>query len=226
MSERETERLSQGAPPETTELIDEYAAGQQWEGELDELPPRPRRRLLTPVTGSLLGVLLLAGGFLGGVLAEKGQDSNASAGASAFGGRGAAGLGNAASRRAGGGAAAFGGGQAGGGTTGQVSTVRGRTLYIQDDQGNTVKVNLAKGANVSRTTGSSIRAVHPGDSVVVQGAQAGDGSISASSVRATAASLGGGGALAQLFGGGQSGGGQGAGRGAQSGVAIAPPGGG
>ena len=44
---------------------------------LDELPPRPRRRLLgagaSPVPLALLGVLLIACGFIAGVLVEKGQ---------------------------------------------------------------------------------------------------------------------------------------------------------
>jgi len=61
---------------------------------------------------------------------------------------------------------------------------------------------LPAGAGVTRTTNSSVRAIHPGDSVVVQGAQRKDGSISATSIRATAASVGGSAAISQLFGGG------------------------
>ena len=50
---------------------------QEWDEPIDELPPRPRRRLLgaggNPVVLVLLGVLLIACGFIGGVLVEKGQ---------------------------------------------------------------------------------------------------------------------------------------------------------
>jgi hypothetical protein len=81
-----------------------------------------------------------------------------------------------------------------------VSNVRGRTLYVQDTQGNTIKITLPAGAGVSRTTSRSVRAIHPGDSVVVQGTQRKDGSIRASSIRATAASVNGSAAISQLFG--------------------------
>ena len=40
--------------------------------------PRPRRRLLSPVL-ALLGVLLIACGFIGGVLVEKGETSSSRA---------------------------------------------------------------------------------------------------------------------------------------------------
>jgi hypothetical protein len=46
-----------------------------------ELPGRPRRRPLTPVPLALLTVLLVACGFIGGVLVEKGQTSSSGAGA-------------------------------------------------------------------------------------------------------------------------------------------------
>ena len=50
-----------------------------------ELPPRPRRRLLTPVPLALMGVLAIACGFIGGVLVEKGQNSSSSSGGGASG---------------------------------------------------------------------------------------------------------------------------------------------
>ena len=46
----------------------------------DELPVRPRRRLLTPVSGGLLAIVLVAGGFIGGVLVQKGQNSGGGGG--------------------------------------------------------------------------------------------------------------------------------------------------
>ena len=53
-----------------------------WLQEPEELPRRPRRRLLgvggNPIALSLLGVLLVACGFIGGVLVEKGQSSSSS----------------------------------------------------------------------------------------------------------------------------------------------------
>jgi hypothetical protein len=180
--------------------LSEYVAA-----DADELPPRPRRRLFTPVTGALLAVLLAACGFVGGVLIEKGQASGGtSAAAGAFGGRGAGGVGARAAGARGQGPPSLGsqGAGGGGGTAGQVSSVRGGTIYIQDTQGNTLRVTLPPGASVTRTTTSSVRAIHPGDAVVVQGSTRNDGSIRASSIRSTAADVGGAAAISQLFGGG------------------------
>jgi hypothetical protein len=214
LSGQDTEPLDPELAAQSADPLDERGATAPPLHDPEELPPRPRRRLLTPVTGGLLGLLLAGCGFLAGVLIEKGQADTAGAGGFAgragggtFGARSAAGQ-----RGAPGAASSFGGQSGAGATTGQVSTVRGRTLYVQGDQGNTVKVTLATGANVSRTTSSSAKAIHPGDSVVVQGQQRGDGSVDASSVRATAANLAGAAAVGQLFGGGASGG-----AGAQSG---------
>ena len=169
-----------------------------WVEEIDELPPRPRRKLLTPLTGSLLAVLLLAGGFIGGVLVEKGQTSSAGAG-----GGGAARL--LAAARAGSGAqGGFQGGSAP--TFGQVTTVQGHTLYVTTAQGNTVKVKVPTGASVTRTVNGSVKNVHPGETVVVQGTKASDGSVTASSVQDTG-TRGGGGAFGGFAGGGGGGGG-------------------
>lgn len=167
-----------------------------WEDGAAELPPRRRLRLLTPVTGVLLAVLVAACGFLGGVLVEKGKakGSGSPATPAAFAQRAGA---------AGGAFGGAGGGAASNATFGQVSTVHGRTLDVTDSQGNTVKVKIPSGVTVTRTAGSSVHAIHPGDTVVVEGSKGKDGTVSASTVRATAASQGGGGgALQQLFGGG------------------------
>ena len=61
--------------PAAEEDIEE---GDDWLQEPDELPHRPRRRLLgaaNPLALALLGVLLIVCGFIGGVLIEKGQTS-------------------------------------------------------------------------------------------------------------------------------------------------------
>lgn len=47
----------------------------EWLQESDQLPRRPRRRLLTPLPLSLMAILLLACGFIAGVLVQKGQSS-------------------------------------------------------------------------------------------------------------------------------------------------------
>jgi hypothetical protein len=181
---------------------------EDWDDEPQEALPRRRPpRRLTPLHGALLAILLVACGFIGGVLVEKGQTS---AGGGGGGGPAAA----FAAARPGGGArpggfAGFGGGGAGAqATIGQVTTVDGSTLYVTTTDGTTLKVKALKGATVTRTVSGSVRAIHPGETVIVQGTSS-RGTISATSIRASPAPAGGGGggggAVNQLFGGGQSG---------------------
>lgn len=189
---------------EVPELADE-----QW---TEELPPRPRRRLLTPLTGGLLALLVAAGGFIGGVLVEKGQSSGTSPSFASAAARfaGAASQANGSGGRRGFGALFGGGGRPGGDggrqlTAGQVSSLEGRTLYVKTAQGNTVRVHVPAGESVSRTVTTGVHAIHPGDSVIVQGTSGRGGTITATSVRATEATGGGSsaaGLLNQLFGAG------------------------
>jgi hypothetical protein len=180
-----------------------------WQPEYGELAPRPRRKLISPLNLGLLAVLLLALGFVGGVLVEKRQASNdAASGRAAL--RGAlAGAGTGATGTAGAGALGLGrptGGAAARAMIGAVSTVDGHTLYVTDSQGNTIKVTSSSGGTITRTARSSLPSIHPGDAVVVQGPKNSDGSISAVSIRATAANSSGG-SFAGLFGAGGAGGG-------------------
>jgi hypothetical protein len=174
-----------------------------WTEEPEQLPRRPRRRLLTPVPLALLAVLLIACGFIGGVLVQKGQGGTASASAGASAGfasrlaalRGAGATGGAGSAggsaaRAGAGAFAGLGGSGGGVTTGEVAFVRGNTLYVTDSQGNTVKVSAAAGSKVTKTVSTKAESIHPGATVVVLGSKAKDGSISASSISVSSAASG------------------------------------
>ena len=177
----------------TTELIDLE----------EELPRRERRRLVTPVGVGAVAVLIAAAGFFGGVHVQKSRgDTGGGAGAAGrfagaraggFGGAGAPG-GSAPGAQAGGGQAGggqAGGGQAGGGpaggaTIGQVSSVDGKTLYVADSSGTTLRVRLAKGGTVTRTAKADPTAIHPGDTVIVQGETASSGTVVASTIRATA----------------------------------------
>jgi hypothetical protein len=173
----------------------------EWLDEPEELPRRPRRRLLAPVPLALLAALLIACGFIGGVLVQKGQSSSSSASGAAAGagggfasrlaalggrppGTGATGSASSSGGSGSGAAGAFpgAGGSAGGVTTGQVAYVRGNTLYVTDSQGNTVKVTAAAGSKVTKTVGTSAKSIHPGSTVVVLGSKAGNGSVSATSI--------------------------------------------
>ncbi len=170
--------------------------------DLEELPPRPRRRLLgagaNRVQLALLAVLLVACGFIGGVLVEKGQTSSgtatraglASALASPRDSRGGAGgpAGNPAAPSGGGGAGGFAGGAlrgrlAGGGTTvGEVAYISGSTLYVSDFEGDTVKVTTSAGSTITRTVNAHLHDIHPGETVLIRGSKSPTGTISAESI--------------------------------------------
>jgi hypothetical protein len=169
-----------------------------WAQERDDedLPRRPRRRLLAPLPVALLLALLTACGFIGGVLVEKGSASSTT-GASGAGGaarfaglRGAGGAGGAsgagAAATTGGGTgtgAAAGPGGAGGATTGTVAFIQGSTLYVTNAEGNTVKVKTSAASSVSKTVKSSVAAIHPGESVVITGGSSTGGVITAEAIR-------------------------------------------
>ena len=162
--------------------------GSEGEAQGQELPPRPRRRLLTPLTVTLLVALAAGCGFIGGVQVQKGESSGAtSAGlpagiASRLGAlRGARSAGGESAAGFLGGAGAFLGGAGGGVTTGEVADISGSTLYVTTSEGNTVKVS-ASGAKVTKTVSTLLNSIHPGDTVLVRGAKAKNGGIEASSI--------------------------------------------
>ena len=159
----------------------------------DALPVRPRRKLLTPVSGGLLAIVLMAGGFIGGVQAQKRQGDSQGGARNGLPAAFAARLAQAGGVPGGGGqagatgtAAARAGGGSGGATAGTVANVKGSTLYVTSADGTTVKVKTNDNAKVTRNASSSVANVHPGDTVVIQGSTASSGTVTASSIIATA----------------------------------------
>jgi hypothetical protein len=149
--------------------------------ELEPLEPRPRRRLLTPIPLALMALLLTAVGFIGGVLVQK----------HAGGSSGTGGFPGAPAFAAGGGAPDFGGGGSdpvSQGTSGEVSAKKGDVIYVTTSDGTTVKVQLGD-ATVTRTAEVGANQIHPGDTVVVQGATQDNGTVKATSVTATQAGV-------------------------------------
>ena len=155
---------------DNTDLEDEM--NQATEPQIDELPPRPRNRLLAPLPLVLTAVLIAAIGFLGGVLIQKGSEG----GDSASGLPG--GLPSFLKEKGGNGSSS------GTAVSGTVSSVNGRTIYVKDSEGATVAVRAQDGSKVSRDSNVSVKKIHPGDSVVVQGAKHG-ATVKASSISAT-----------------------------------------
>jgi hypothetical protein len=153
------------------------APEEEFEHEPFVMPARRRRRLWGPLTGLFVAAVVGAGCFYAGVRVEKGQLSSSTSGA-----RRASGL----SSFAGGGfARALGGGAGGNASFGTVSSVSGKSLYLTDLTGNTVKVTLSSATTITKSLPVSSRSVHPGDTVVIQGLKDSDGTISAASVSDT-----------------------------------------
>jgi hypothetical protein len=176
--------------------------------DLEVLAARRRRRLPIVTTVLAIGVVAAAA-FIGGVEIQKHYGSSAGSGQ----GTGASNLASFASRfrssaagGATGGTGTFGGGA--GATIGTVTLIKGKTLYVTDTSGNTVKVAASAGSRVTKTVSSTLGfgAIHPGDSVVVRGTAGKNGTIAADSIT-----------LGALTGGGFGGGGSGFGSGGASG---------
>ena len=199
------------------EDVDEYE--DDWEPAPEEraLPPRPRRRLVTPASAALAAVLIAAVGFIGGVEVQKGQADDAGAAGGAAGGAAVAAGATGGAR---GGFAGRGGAQ-GNATIGSVSNKHGSTLYVKDSNGNTVRVKTTSHSKINRTATASAGAIHPGDTVIVQGTKRSNGTITATQINATSSSAAGG--LAGLFGGGGGGAGFGGGSSQGGGGAGAAP---
>lgn len=145
------------------------------EGQADFLPPRPRGRLLRPVTVLLFAALMAGAGFIGGVLVEKHQlpassssstARNSSSASSYFGRSATAGS---------------------GALTGQVSTISGNTLYVTDSSGNTIKVTTSSSSVITKittkTTPIKVGGVHAGDTLTITGTTAKNGTVAATMIR-------------------------------------------
>jgi hypothetical protein len=189
-------------PPEKTQSQESLAQPdeEQWLQEPEELPRRPRRRLTTPLPLALLAVLLIACGFIGGVLVEKGETaSGASSGSTAsLASRFAALRGSLGGSSTGSQSAA---GSPSSGftrpTSGTVAYLAGKDLYVTDAEGNTVKVATSAATAVNKAVSSSVRGIHPGETVTIVGATGENGTVSAESISVGSS----GGSLAGLFGG-------------------------
>jgi hypothetical protein len=143
-----------------------------------EIPERRslRTALSAPVPLVLAALLIAAAGFIAGALIQKNSDGSGGSGQLA----GPAGL------RAGGGPPALASAAgAGAPTTGTVSSVVGNKLYVTDAEGNTVKVIVQPSSTVTRSAAAKASAIHPGDTVIVQGAKKKNGTVTAQSVNAS-----------------------------------------
>ncbi len=163
----------------------------------DELLLPTRRRRIGPLTSVLILVLVAGLGVYGGIWYQKnhGHSSTASTAsivsalASRFGAAGrtgaGTGTGTGGTGRSGAGTGSFGGfgGAGGGSTVGTVKLVDGNTIYLTQTDGSIVRVNTTpSGTTVSKTVSSSVSAIQPGETLVVQGSTGSDGTVTATRV--------------------------------------------
>lgn len=162
-------------------FADEYDLGEE------ERPAR-RRRSVPPLAIGLSAVVIAGLGFIGGVEVQKRAGDEVAGGMPGglaammqAGGAGAAGADGP--RR---GTGSGGGSGASSSSTGEVANVKGSRLYVTAADGSTVEVVVGKDATVQRLAAADVDQVRPGDTVVVTGSTAGDGSVKATAVQATA----------------------------------------
>jgi hypothetical protein len=187
-------------------------------GDDDPWPSHAARRglHLKAPTAVLAVLLVAAGAFWGGAAVQKSRGgSGAAAGTSAaasrfrslLGGAGAAGASSAgsASRTGASGAASLfrGFGASTAAATGEFTARVGNTIYITTTAGTLVKVVVGPSTKVTRDANASVSSLKTGDTVVVEGSTAKDGTVTATSISATESGV----TAAGGFGGGGFGGG-------------------
>jgi hypothetical protein len=146
---------------------------------------RAARISLRPLTALLTVILIAVVAVYAGARLEKRQNPSSTAAASSSSGLAAA----FAARRAGGAGFGAGAGAAtatGGTTTGTVTQVTSKLLYLTSSTGALVKVKLTSATTFTRTAKSPNGGLRLGDTAVVQGAKNASGVLVATSVIATA----------------------------------------
>jgi Domain of unknown function (DUF5666) len=140
------------------------------------------------LTALLLVLLIGGGGIWGGAALQRSQGSSTSSLASSIASRfaGLRGSGSGGSGTGSGGASRFGGLGSSAAATGTVTEVQGSKLYVTNASGNLVEVDLTPSTTVTRDAKTKSSALEPGDTVVVDGTTAKNGTVTASSVSATA----------------------------------------
>jgi hypothetical protein len=119
--------------------------------------------MIKKLTVTFAAVALAAAGFYGGVEVQKHQ-----------------GTASAGGPPAGGGATS----SASSATTGTVTSIRNGVIHLKTSDGTTIKVKTTATSKVTRNARTAAGQVHPGDSVVVQGTTAANGTVTATQVSA------------------------------------------
>jgi hypothetical protein len=172
------------------------------DGLAAELAKAAPRRWHNRATLPLVGLVLVAGGFLGGALTERqtgtsqqtagrnfpagGFAAGGGTNGGGFGQRSGATGGNAPGGADGAGAPGTTGGATGAGaagaTTGTVKLVQGSTIYVETADGTVVTVKTGKGTSVRTSASAKLSDIKAGAKITVQGTAAGEDTVSATAV--------------------------------------------
>lgn len=133
---------------------------------------------------ALSALLLVLGGIWLGAFLQRQQSSSTSSASSAFSGLFGSGLPGATGTGSG-----TGSGSASKITSGTVTDIIGKTLYVTDSSGALVAVKVSSTTTVDRNASSTLSALKPGDTVTVQGATQKNGSVNATTISATASGV-------------------------------------
>jgi hypothetical protein len=182
---RTTEMPAGGPPPDGVAFDDPDS---EWIVE----DQRKDVRLRIP-TAVLVVLLIAACGFWGGAALQKHHSKSTTVGATASaraafasGATGRTGFAGAGATNPAGAGAATGAGATGAATSGLVTDVQGSTVYVTDQTGALIKVAVGATTTITRTSNSTDGGLQTGDTVVVRGAKAADGTVTATAIVATA----------------------------------------
>jgi hypothetical protein len=173
-----TRRRTSEAPQDDVQNAPDVLSTSPFEGDLEEklaAEPRPRRKLPS-VTVFLGAGVLLVGGFVGGIQADRHWGAKKTPDAASIlnqlqGLRG----GQGGTRTGGNGAAS------GSGTAGTIKLVDGDIIYVQTSDG-IVRVKTSGSTKVTIAQKSSLKKLKAGAQVTVQGTAGQDGTVTATSV--------------------------------------------
>jgi hypothetical protein len=183
-----TRRRTSEAPQDDVQNAPDVLSTSPFEGDLEEklaAEPRPRRKLPS-VTVFLGAGVLLVGGFVGGIQADRHWGAKKTPDAASIlnqlqglrGGQGGGGFGQGGqggTRTGGNGAAS------GSGTAGTIKLVDGDIIYVQTSDG-IVRVKTSGSTKVTIAQKSSLKKLKAGAQVTVQGTAGQDGTVTATSV--------------------------------------------
>jgi hypothetical protein len=141
----------------------------------------PKRRW-PRLTMALAATAVAAIAFMAGVLIEKNYFASSGSSSAAAGGAAGRFAGLFGRGAAGAGATGASGALAAGVTIGQVKVINGKTFYVTDSSGNTVKVAVTASSRLTAQKQVKIQDLHPGDTVTVRWVAGAGGTIQATTV--------------------------------------------